>query len=268
MGKEKLNIISQNFNGYSKRQEKRLLNIESVTNYLKKYEADIIAGQEFPASINEKNLNGSFDGQAKKRSHFFTGFYVNNNNYKGNLIPNDKIETIWNKVDKYSCIIPTFRSAYWCEKQIKFCGKSIRIINVHISPTYEMILKLSLIEYIKKLRNKYIILLGDFNASEKKDTEKYIKNNDRFLKLIRDIGFEELKKEKEYEKGHYTHYEKTKGRKLDHIFVSKEFYDKFDYDIEYIDEVNKTHPDYINNQCAFTDHSGIKVSFKKKIKRN
>ena len=48
--------------------------------------------------------------------------------------------------------------------------------------------------------------------------------------------------------------------------MSKEFYDKFDYKIEYIDKVNKTHPDYIDDKFAFTDHSGIKVSFTKKLK--
>jgi endonuclease/exonuclease/phosphatase family metal-dependent hydrolase len=271
--KDRLNIISQNFNGYSGEK-----NTKTLTSYLKRYKdkVDIIAGQELPARINEKkvmednSLDGSFDGEAEGNSKFFTGFYIINKDYEDGLICHKEISKIWNDLVKYPSIVPTFRSAYWCEKWIEFGGEKIKIINIHVSPTYEIMLKLSLMEYIEKINNKYTILLGDFNAAEKRDTVKHICENDNFLKLIRNKEFEELRSEKEKNdnKGHYTHYTKKGGRKLDHVFVSKKFYDEFNYEIDYIDEVNYTHPEYISSEFAFTDHLGIKVSFSKKIKSN
>lgn len=273
--KDRLNIISQNFNGYigKKTKEERLeineKNKKTVTNYLKKYDVDIIAGQELPAHINEEkfmksnNLDGSFDGQAEGKSDFFTGFYMSNKNYVGELISDKKISEIWDELFEYCPSVPSFRSGFWCEKWIEFCGKRIRIINIHVSLRHDIAIRFSFLKYISPINNEYTIILGDFNAAKNEQTEEHIQANDIFLKKIEGKNYYELISEEESKtrKGHYTFYTSKKGRKLDHIFVSKVFYKKFNYEIEYIDEVSNTHPDYESSESAFTDHSGIKVSF-------
>ncbi|MFT5872454.1 MAG: endonuclease/exonuclease/phosphatase family metal-dependent hydrolase [Clostridium sp.] len=277
VNKEKLIIISQNFKGninYKKgenRLENKNKNKTAVVNYLKHYDADIVAGQELPAHINEKEfieankLIGSFDGQAEGQSQFFTGFYVNNNkNYKMGLNSNKEISEIWEKLF-IGCPGYSFKSGYWAEKWIKFCDERIRIINLHISATYAIQLRVSLLKYLSQIQNPYTIILGDFNAAKKDQTVKNYEENHVFLKMIEANKYIELIDDFE-ENGicHHTYYLTSRGRKLDHIFVSKAFNDKFRYEIEYIDEVNETHPDYQHCNQTFTDHSGIKVCFYEK----
>lgn len=108
--------------------------------------------------------------------------------------------------------------------------------------------------------------MGDFNAAQKEQTEKYIKGNENFLKKIKTKGYIELldEKEKNGEIGHYTHYVKDKGRKLDHVFVSKAFAEYFETTIEYDDDVNYKKQNDKDSNNAFTDHSAIKVIIGKK----
>jgi len=207
--------------------------------------------------MNANKISGLFEGEAEDKSSFFTGFYVINEKYKSGLVPNDKISQIWSSAIKYSSIVKEFRYGFWCEKKIEFCNKVIRVMNIHISLSYELMLKLSLLEYAEQNKDEYIILLGDFNAAEEEDTEKFIEENDQFLKTLRKIGFVELGNEDV----HYTHYASNKGRKIDHIYVSKKFHNDFDYTLDYIDEVNYGHPKYNESETAFTDHSAIKVKF-------
>ncbi|EPY2278839.1 hypothetical protein ACXAT3_003621 [Clostridium sporogenes] len=153
------------------------------------------------------------------------------------------------------------------EKLIKFCDKEIRLINIHISTRYAIQLRVSLLKYLSQIQNPYTIILGDFNAAKNGQTTKNYEENHDFLKMIEENNYIELIDEIE-ENGvsHYTHYlNKSSGRKLDHIFVSNAFKEKFNYEIEYIDKVNNTHPDYEMSESAFTDHSGIKVSFWEKL---
>lgn len=273
MNEDNLVIISQNFNGYiSKNEKNKAEKIDrkklAVANYLKYYNADIVAGQELPAHINEKQfmkdnkLEGSFEGQAEGKSSFFTGFYVNNKKYKLGLNSNEEISVIWEQMFKYCPKVPSFRSGFWAEKWIGFCGESIRIINIHLSLWYDTELRLSFLKYISKIQNPYSIILGDFNAAKVHQTVEFIKKNHEFLTMIEINKYIELIDENEKNKNaHYTHYEKSGGRKLDHIFISKAFYDKFHYEIDYIDGVNETHPDHQNSNQTFTDHSGIKITF-------
>ena len=278
MNEDNLVIISQNFNGYiskneKNKAEKRNRKKIAVAKYLMKNNyADIVAGQELPTLVNEKifmednKLKGSFDGQAEGKSSFFTGFYVNKEKYKFGLSSNKEISKIWGELFKCCPKVPSFRSGFWAEKWIGFRGENIRIVNIHMSPYYDTELRLSFLKYISQIENSYTIILGDFNAAKVHQTEEYIEENHEFLIMVEENKYIELidKNEKNGE-AHYTHYEKTGGRKLDHIFVSKAFYDKFHYEIEYIDEVNNTHPDHESSESAFTDHSGIKVSFWKKL---
>ncbi|EPY2278838.1 hypothetical protein ACXAT3_003620 [Clostridium sporogenes] len=124
MSKEKLNIICQNFKGniYCKKGENRLekkkMNKTAVANYLKDCDADIVAGQELPAEINEKKfmednkLTGSFDGYVEGKSQFFAGFYINNENYEIGLNSHREIKKIWEKLFK-GCPGHSFKSGYW-----------------------------------------------------------------------------------------------------------------------------------------------------------
>lgn len=277
MDKDKLIIISQNFKGNIRKKVEREKNKKVVANYLKYYYADIFAGQELPAHINEKEfmkvnkLEGLFNGQAEDNSLFFTGFYVNNKNYKTRLNSNEVIGKIWEELFE-GCPGSSFMSGYWAEKWIEFCGERIRIINLHISSTYVIQLRVSILKYLYQIQNPYTIILGDFNAAKDNQTvksSKKNKDNHDFLEMIEKNKYIELIDEAE-ENGtsHPTHFRASGekgGRKLDHIFVSKEFYDKFSFKVEYIDEVNETHPKHQHSNQTFTDHSGIKVTFVKRI---
>lgn len=267
MKKNELKISCLNFQG-NKNEELKKTNLEMhMESFIKNEKADIIAGQELLPNINNesKNLGSGIDieGKVEVGSKFFTGFCIKDKTYNTGLNSYAEMEEIWRDLFEM-CSTSRYRSAYFTEKWIKFCGKNIRLINVHLSLSYEIELRLSLLEYLSRLQNKYTIIMGDFNAAEKWQTSNYIEGNDKFLKKMKSRGYFELLNEKE-QKGrpHYTHYCQEKGRKLDHIFLSNAFEKDFETRIEYNDNINHTVPGNKNSN-AFTDHSAIRLTIKKK----
>jgi len=277
MRNKNLKITCLNFNRYKNKEIQSSEDLKKyVIKYLNKKNADIIAGQEFPAKISNGFKSGEafFEGETKGGSHFFTGFCIKNEEYNTGLNPYAEIEEIWEELFQICSLkkYHEFKDGYFAEKWVKFCGKNIRLINIHISRTYEIQLKLSLIEYLSRLQNKYTIIMGDFNAAKKEQTEVVISGNDRFLRRIESKGYVELLDEKEKNgEAHYTHYVKKEGKKLDHVFVSKAFNEDFKTNIEYDDDVNYTVPEEDkseNSKEKFTDHSAITVTIEKKPKED
>lgn len=162
------------------------------------------------------NLNGSFNGQAEGNSHFFTGFYVINKDYKDNFIPNIKIKQYGIRQLNILVLYLHFEVGIGVKNALNFAVKGL---------DQQIFIYLSLIEYIEKIDNKYTILLGDFNAAEKGDTVNYICENDKFLKLIRAKGFRELKieKEKKDNQGHPTYYTKKEEKNQIIYWCQKHF---------------------------------------------
>lgn len=273
-----MKILCSNFNFYKNPLEYDKYESRFIELLKNQDDVDIVAGQEIPPAVNSKWINKKVGKDSKvikpKNSRFFTGYIIYEKDLLIECTKYEDRDNIWKKSNTYPCIVPQFEKKYWSEIVVNFEGKDIRIINVHVSITNNIMIKQTLIYYISKLSDEYCIIMGDFNAAEKKDTEKYFRENDRFLKLIQINGFEELVDNNE--KGgtpHFTRYDKDGGRKLDHIFVSDKLYDEFKCEIEYIDEINYTYRKYdlidkryIYTGNGFTDHSGMKLIISNKIK--
>lgn len=231
--------------------------------YIKSHKADIYAFQEV-AKLN----NGHWS------------------NITETIIPSlpknardaDCAEEIWYEAFPWN----EFRSGYWDECDIEFAGKEIKIINFHSSPTYDLAIRYTLLKRLSNIQGRLTILLGDFNAAFRYQTQSPEDNNiiegEDFLKEItRKYKFIECIDSKEHKGNpHYTHFypdesnadEKIKRNKLDHIFISKSLSRllKKPYEIQYFDEVNYC-PIALNEDGkemdkdkAFTDHSGIMLT--------
>lgn len=241
----RITIISQNLYNYKKKNIKGLGQVDS---YRKNYKADIYAFQEYPEW-----------GRGKT---FYTTFYGNEGENKGSV---NETKNLWNVYFPWS----DFPQRYWSEVDVHFNSVKIRIINVHITSIYQDQLRLVLLKRLEQLKNKSVILLGDFNAAFSYQTENVVQGSDSFLTLITDIGYKEIcGKEEDNKDPHYTYAlkrSKTKlweKKKLDHIFISLKL-DKVGWkmDVEYIDKVNINSEQIIGIKPtdAFTDHSGMKL---------
>lgn len=200
-----------------------------------------------------------------------------------------RAKEIWDEVFPWA----KFANGYWDECDIQFAGKKIKIINFHSSPRHDLAIRYILWKRIPEVSSRYTILLGDFNAAFKGQTEaegQDIKESRKFLERTEEYGFKECMIDGETEKNpHYTHSyiikandpknNKLVRNKLDHIFISESLFEllKGLYMIEYLDEVNQD-PKKLNeegeevswfsskkqnkndNNIAFTDHSGIKLT--------
>lgn len=225
-------IITQNLNGKC--------NAENINKYTDLFEADIYAFQE----LKEGRCN-------------ITDFVIN---YKVESKSNVGAKTIWDKAFPWI----SFKSGYWQEVDFSFNGKNIKVINFHCSPTYSTNLRYVLLNRLEDVdvKNKFVILLGDFNAAFKEQSENCVLNNHEFLILVKKKGYIEIVKKDENKNPHYTFVDKkNKKKKLDHIFISDKLgklsNENWKFVIEYIDEVNTS---FSTTEKAFTDHSGIKLS--------
>lgn len=191
----------------------------------------------------------------------------------------DCAEEIWYKAFPWN----EFRGGYWDECDIELARETIKIINFHSSPLYDLAIRYTLLKRLYDIQDRLTILLGDFNAAFrnqikienvkdggviKGSVEEGVIEGEDFLKEItRKYGFIECEDLGELKgEPHYTHTHKNekdnelKHNKLDHIFISKSLYRLLqkEYKITYIDEVNRDkHP---KSAAAFTDHSGIMLT--------
>lgn len=254
---EELKIVTVNVGGNNKE-----INTENAKKWLNGCGADIIAVQELPLSFREEKDNS--------RARICTDYFKVNNKLGKAEVSTSVAEKIWSEILLDTKIEKSFRDGYWKEIDITFQEKKIRIINIHISPTYHLLLKLTLLTYLDKLNSnniKHIILLGDFNAAKNEDTilnPKKNENSDAFLKAIEGFGFKEVRNDN-WESPPYTHYNTRGGRMLDHIYVSKQMKEDFKIEVSLINDINYTYSKH-KKSTAFTDHSALCATFTKKTK--
>ena len=238
---DELSIITQNLSGK--------YNENSVKKYMQAQKANIYAFQEL------------------KQQRCKIAYLCINNSLEKNEADAVRAEEIWKEAFPWL----DFKSGYYQEAEVTFGGKEITIIDFHSSLRYSAQMRYVLLKRISEVKNELVILLGDFNAAFKNQTEHNIPDNDRFLRCItQKLGFEELLADEEKENSpHYTfqynkkneHKEVIEKKKLDHIFVSKKMFkltnEGWNFLIEYIDDVNKN---FSKSTEAFTDHSGIRLT--------
>lgn len=260
---ELISIICQNlYKGSTK---------SDVQNYINDYPADIYAFQEIPRNTEMKHY---LVETPEDIVTFCSGFIVNKEKGVIGNYSNGEAEKIWDEA--FKDIYKSFRSAYWLEKEICLNNLKITIINVHCAPTYTVEFRYVLMNRLKQLKNRNVILLGDFNAAKNDQTEYPKEDGNLFLRTIEKSGFTELLSNTENEPQYtlaYNH--KVKGwkkKKVDHIFVSNSLLECLEtkgwsYSIEYIHDVNVNidklgYKKSIKKFNAFTDHSGIRLSIK------
>lgn len=145
----------------------------------------------------------------------------------------------------------------------------------HISTSYTDQLRLVLLKRLEQLKEKDVILLGDFNAAFLAQTDDKIKENDKFLTILEKEYREILGDEESKDNPHFTYAlmhsngKECSKKKLDHIFVSPEL-DKHGWNmkVEYIDDVNINLSNIYTEKTPsdpFTDHSGLKLVIESKI---
>lgn len=235
-------IISQNLHNYPRKNQ--LL----PKDYIKKYKADYYAFQEYPR-----------DGKG-----FRSVIVDKEGNDKSIDVKN--VEILWKKYFPWT----EFRSGYWSETSIRFGYKKIVILNIHISTSYTDNLRLVILQRLKQLKGKRVLLVGDFNAAFKNQTDTPIEENHKFLSCIIGEGYTE--KEDTKEKSNSPHYtfaveDKDKNiwlkKKLDHVFISNVLRDdeNLSVEIQYLDKVNinYNHLGYATMSTNFSDHTGIKI---------
>ncbi len=184
--KETLTIITQNLNWR--------LGEGDIEKYTKEYPADVYAFQEFNVGTH------------------ITVFVTKNEDKYDWENDSERAEEIWD--DAFPWI--EFRSGYWAEKDIKFAGKEIKVINFHSSPKYSYAIRSILLKRLKEVncKYKYVILLGDFNASFEGNDESFA-----FLNCIEKNGFKECLSdegaEPTYTYAYYTYEKKEKEKTIE-----------------------------------------------------
>lgn len=208
-----------------------------------------------------------------KTGIFYSNFCVNNNLEKDvrfELIDekeliNEKWDKLYKKIFKYdnSCD-EKFPTGYISECKCFYNDTNIRVINFHrplsgVGRNRFLPFTLFLIEYMRDLlncdKNQVIILIGDFNGDTK---------DELFTTLCScSFGMEEVLDNTDLDKDYQcTHFndKKQNGKKLDHVFVSKNISAKFDYSLKYDHSVNLFHPKNSEKKSMFTDHSAVLLS--------
>jgi len=211
-----LTIVTQNLNGnYDDDTIKE--NYMNALNKDRKTKPNIYAFQEFKRQTCSKRFSSITDFKVTLLA-----------NETVSTVGNERAEALWDEAFPWM----EFKSGYWKElelsiDEISIDTEEITIINIHISPTYEIALKNILLKRLEELKGKKVILLGDFNAAFENQTEKPIKENDKFLKIIQDKGFKELPFTEEKLEDCYTYIHRNENepheekKKIDHIFISK-----------------------------------------------
>jgi len=272
MGGEKktLTIITQNLNKRLVAKENGNDGIKQIYDIYREFEVEKLEKSENHEKVGGADIYAFQErGVTGKPKLGITGFITDEYKWEND---SERAKEIWDKAFPWI----EFKSGYWAEKDVKFAGKEITIINLHCSsyPEYVHLLRYTLVKRLKGLdeeekENKYVILLGDFNAAFKNQTENPIEENHEFLKQIVDLGFEELLSEEE---PHFTYDVGGLKKKLDHIFISRELYKlkekgTWGFKIEYIDREEITNylksngiPAEGNKTWPYgVDHDGIRL---------
>lgn len=147
--------------------------------------------------------------------------------------------------------------ARWQECKINLNDKEIYILNLHADGSTRFCDPLQ--KYIPMRKDKYFVVIGDYNAASNddraeklKETDKVLIFNTEVLNIFKNNGFVDIK-DKENIYTYYPDKNKQSGRRLDHCFISNNVSENFSCK-GYTDEtVNAlVYPD-----TGFTDHSAI-----------
>ncbi len=177
------------------------------------------------------------------------------NYYNGNFQKISKIyKNIWNRHFFWL----EYPENYIAENEISLSSSKFILINVHLAgfnSGKRYPLMLTLIERLEKddLKNKNVILLGDFNAqnADNNDSKRLIEGS-KYLKKIRDNGFEELFMEDE-KSPIATYIDNCDNAfRYDHVFVR----------LKEDSEIKVSIKDYfpnskVNKENWYSDHRGI-----------
>ena len=206
-------------------------------------------------------------GRISKKTNYpvyITETLVVKESLKENMRVSGRAEEIWDETFPWAEFV-----SYLDERDIEFAGKTIKIINFHSSPKYDLGVRYTLLRRISEIpKNRLIILLGDFNAAfpgQMAAEEKKFIRSAIFLEKITNLGFRECLEEESENGPRHTH---SYG-KIDHIFISESLFNLLrdsnpekdkekPYEIQYIHEVNRKRR--LESKDAFTNHSGIKLT--------
>ncbi len=245
--------------------------VVGLLSILKSKEYDIIAIQELV------RLSGNFQ-KIKEIVEFCDYIYIEPKSVtkpgKGNSTPNFTVAYIIKKdvFESYEIINDCdnnnnndYNNRVFCMEIALSNNKgSFKFINVHVNVKDKDTFKSKIVSIAKNFKDENCIVLGDFNASTKKQTENVKDDELGDSTILSDIS------ELEYiycgKNENYTFLSKSNKRKLDHMFISKSLNETFNVSDEHINHSVNFCPEDDGN--GFTDHSMLywDISIKSKNK--
>ena len=226
-----MEILSLNVNG------EKFNRVNSINELMNACNADLYCFQECKFGLHKKDRINTV------------------NYYNSDYQKNSKIyKSIWNR----SFFWLEYPENYIAEKEISLNFSAFILINVHLAGFYSgkrYPLMLTLMERLEKddLKNKNVIVLGDFNAQNADNTEsKCLVEGSKYLNRIRDKGFNELFMEGE-KTPIATYFDNSNNAfRYDHVFVRLKEDSEIKVSIkEYFPELN------VNKEEWYSDHRGI-----------
>lgn len=227
-----MKILSLNVNS------EKLNRVDSIDKLMKEYSAELYSFQECKYGLHGHDRINTVN-------YYNSGYQKNSEVYKN----------IWNHYFSWL----EYPENYIAENEISLDFSSFILINVHLVGFYSgkrYPLMLTLLERLEKvdLKNKNVILLGDFNAQNVgNNTEnKCLVEGSEYLNKIRTKGFIELFMEGEKSPIN-TYFDKNNnGFRYDHVFVRL----KEDSDIKVT--IKDYFPESTSNKEEwYSDHRGI-----------
>ena len=200
--------------------------------------------------IIKENIKENFNFKViDEKNTIFKHYNENKKKYKDILIYDDEY--------------PEFLDGDYREAVLTINGIDIIVINTHIpfnfrgkTTSRRQLFMKSYIDYLESIQDKFVVCLGDLNASEDGN-----RGGHNFLVKIKRLGFIELQDKAEIEEGKNHPTCKKSNLKLDHIFLSKSL-DKYinsnnDQSIDNLYNVK-----YLEKVSSYLDHIGIKFTMK------
>lgn len=174
------------------------------------------------------------------------------------LTKEDKLSRIWKDIVPWI----EFPENYFAECEVKNENINFVLINVHLAGFYNKRFSLmsTLLHRIKSndIKNKNVIVLGDFNAQGIANTgNKKSIEGANYIKEIENEGFREVFKEGENNPS-VTYYDKEIGVRYDHVFFRKGTGDDISV------KIDEYYPESTDENKWKSDHRGILISLNKR----
>lgn len=193
-------------------------------------------------------------GVSGENTHFTVAFIIKNK--KGYEVADDEPHNdITALISKYECnriMVRNFKinDVKFTIVNVHLTGRELKIKRNLNKKMYDILKEMQEMEITKE---KKVILLGDFNACTKDQDEHGKAASEKYINIL-------SKKNDKYtecgENTQYTYYMSTRGRKLDHIFVSNSIIDLgFCQEKPPLDKDDSVNFYNKNEENGFTDHS-------------